>query len=151
MATTPLSAPETAPANPAVAPAEKITLDAKDKLADLKSKLEIKTDDPAKQKEIAKIEEFFKQKKDEILTISKASLDSLRNDIHDSDEVITGKIEVKDGELVHTEAPASAESETAAPETPQSEAETADQLTQIKSQVPPEYQKEVKNYVVDNG
>lgn len=151
MATTPLSAPETAPANPAVAPAEKITLDAKDKLADLKSKLEIKTDDPAKQKEIAKIEEFFKQKKDEILTISKASLDSLRNDIHDSDEVITGKIKVKDGELVHTEAPASAESETAAPETPQSEAETADQLTQIKSQVPPEYQKEVKNYVVDNG
>lgn len=150
-ATGPTSAPEAASSSPIIAPAEKITLDTKDKLGDLKSKLEITSANPIQQKEIAELEKIFTEKKDQIITISRASLESLKGDINDSDEKITGKIDVnKEGELVYTETPISPEKETSN-DASASTAEIADSLPKIENQVPPQYQNEIKNYIVDHG
>ncbi len=147
----PTSAPEAAPISPVTAPAEKITLDTKDKLSDLKSKLEIKSDNSSQQKEIAELEKIFTEKKDQITTISRASLESLKRDISDSDEKITGKIDVnKEGELVYAETPANPEKGTNS-DTPPSAEEIADSLPKIETHVPPQYQNEIKNYIVESG
>lgn len=104
-------------AAPTAAPEVKITLDAKDKLADLKKRLEISSVvDPKKQNEIKEIEDKFNAGKEKILTISEKSIEALKADINDSDETLSKKLDVKDGELVFE---AKAESTPATPETPQ--------------------------------
>ncbi len=109
----PPSAPAEAPkptASPAAAPEVKITLKAKDELADLKEQLGVKADETAKQEEWKVIEAKFAENKDKIKEISQKSRDTLKKDIEDPDNKINGVLDVNaDGELVFNETKADAE------------------------------------------
>lgn len=147
--TSPQKAPETAPAKPSAASEVKITLDTtKGKLVDLRQRLGVEgVADPKKEKEIKEIEKRFEADKDKILTISQKSLDALKSDVHDANETIDGKFDVKpDGELVFE---GKAESIPATPETPKALEVSLTAITGIK--IPENVQEEMAKFSPKSG
>lgn len=155
MSATPSSAPAEA-TKTTTPPVETVFDDVKNntqrELQKLKDKLEVKDTDSTHSKEWEKIKEKFTAEKETITKISEVELVQLKKDIHDSNEELTGELKVEAGSLVYHEVVADGTSAT--PETPTTEPsnqETPVNLGDITTQVPESYQKEVKNYIVDNG
>lgn len=141
-------APKATPPAPQEVAFDLVKKDTKTELEAIKKQLGV-TEENKKNNEWEKMETFLITNKEKIKTITKVELEELRKDINDKNSVLELKLDEKaDNEIKYVEN--ISDGVTPTPET-STTAETQIHLDEISTQVRPEYQKEVKNYIVDNG